>query len=133
MRLLWTALGAGLLLSPARAADGPSSPSAAAVARAAAVPAIPAPLATVSFSQPNGLIMLPGTINGSGPFTFLLDTGYDFTVIHPSLVDSLNLRRAGRITIFGIAGEEEEAPTVHGDAGLRASASDPGATATLTA
>ena len=37
---------------------------------------------------------------------FLLDTGYDLTMIHPDLAQQLNLQRAGRTQIIGIAGRE---------------------------
>src|SRR5678815_2108999 len=71
------------------------------------------PLATVKFRLQNGLVMVPATVNGSEPLSFLLDTGYSITTIHPRLVEPLKLERAGSVTIVGIAGEEE-APTYSG-------------------
>lgn len=50
--------------------------------------------------------MVPTKVNGA-PLSFLLDTGYGINMIHPDLIEPLKLRRAGRITIVGIAGEEE--------------------------
>ena len=44
--------------------------------------------------------------NGSTPLTFKLDTGFGVTTIHPDLVESLGLKRAGNLTITGIAGKE---------------------------
>lgn len=44
--------------------------------------------------------------NGSTPVTFKLDTGFGVTTIHPDLVESLGLKRAGNLTITGIAGKE---------------------------
>jgi predicted aspartyl protease len=38
---------------------------------------------------------------------FKLDTGFGITTIHPDLVETLQLRRAGSITIVGIAGREQ--------------------------
>lgn len=51
--------------------------------------------------------MVSAKINGSKPLSFLLDTGYGINTIHPDLVEFLKLKRVGRITISGIAGEEE--------------------------
>lgn len=48
-------------------------------------------------------------INGSGPFTFKLDTGFGVTTIHPNLVGQLKLQQLGHTTIIGIAGNEEAA------------------------
>jgi hypothetical protein len=64
------------------------------------------PVATVKFRLQNGLVMVPATINDSEPLSFLLDTGYSITTIHPRLVEPLKLSRAGAVTIVGIAGEE---------------------------
>lgn len=71
------------------------------------------PVATMKFRLRNGQVMLPASVNGSEPLSFLLDTGYSITTIHPSLAGSLNLKRAGQVTIVGIAGEED-APTYGG-------------------
>ena len=57
--------------------------------------------------------MISATVNGSKPLSFLLDTGYGITTIHPDLVEPLGLKRASQITIRGIAGEEK-APTFSG-------------------
>lgn len=51
-------------------------------------------------------IMLPTKVNGTA-LSFLLDTGYGINMIHPDLIEPLKLQRAGKITIVGIAGEEE--------------------------
>src|SRR3954468_23339431 len=64
---------------------------------------------TITINSSHGGIMVPAKINGSKPLSFLLDTGYGITTIHPELVESLDLKRVGRITISGIAGEEEAA------------------------
>lgn len=57
--------------------------------------------------------MVPVSLNGSNGLSFMLDTGFSMTMIHPSLVEPLRLQRAGEITIAGIAGEER-APTYEG-------------------
>ena len=51
--------------------------------------------------------MVPTKVNGSKPLWFLLDTGYGVTTIHPDLIEPLGLKRAGQLTIVGIAGEEK--------------------------
>ena len=62
----------------------------------------------VSFELRQGHIMAPVRVNNSEPLSFMLDTGYSMTMIHPDLADKTSLRRTGRrITIVGIAGEEE--------------------------
>jgi hypothetical protein len=64
---------------------------------------------TIPIHWSHGRIMLSAKVNGSKPLSFLLDTGYGVTTIHPDLVESLRLNRAGRMTIVGIAGEEQAA------------------------
>jgi predicted aspartyl protease len=70
---------------------------------------------SVTFKLQQGKIMVPASLNGSEPLSFLLDTGFGVTTLHPDLPERLNLRRAGRVTIVGIAGEEQ-APTYAGAA-----------------
>ncbi len=67
---------------------------------------VTAPIASLKFRSQGNRVMLPVTINGSKLLSFLLDSGYTITAVHPRLVESLNLRPAGQITIVGIAGEE---------------------------
>ncbi|MGV3755408.1 MAG: aspartyl protease family protein [Verrucomicrobiota bacterium] len=53
-------------------------------------------------------VMVPLTINAdTNRYSFLLDSGYGISMIHPSLVESLALKRVGSIDIIGIAGREE--------------------------
>ncbi len=61
----------------------------------------------VPFKFQRGRVMIPARVNGSEPFSFMLDTGFSITTVHPALAEQLNLRQAGRVTIVGIAGEEE--------------------------
>ena len=51
--------------------------------------------------------MVPATSTNGHPLSLMLDTGYGITMIHPQFAEKLNLRRVGKITIVGIAGEEE--------------------------
>ena len=73
----------------------------------------PVPLATIPINTSRDHIMMPVTLNGSNGLSFMLDTGFSITMVHPQLVTSLELRRAGEITIAGIAGDER-APTYEG-------------------
>jgi predicted aspartyl protease len=57
--------------------------------------------------------MVPLQLNGSNDLSFLLDTGFSITMVHPSLAEPLNLRRVGEVIVIGIAGEEK-APTYEG-------------------
>ena len=61
----------------------------------------------VPFKLQRGRVMIPARVNGSEPFSFMLDTGFSITTVHPALAEQLDLRQAGRVTIVGIAGEEE--------------------------
>ena len=67
----------------------------------------------ISIESAHGRIMIPAKVNGSKPLSFLIDTGFGINTIHPDLVEALGLKRAGQVTIRGIAGEEK-APTYGG-------------------
>jgi hypothetical protein len=58
-------------------------------------------------------MMITARVNDTGPHSFLLDTGYSMTMLRRDLAETLRLRRAGEITVEGIAGEER-APTYEG-------------------
>jgi predicted aspartyl protease len=72
-----------------------------------------APLTTVPIVTARDRVMVPVSVNGSNGLSFMLDTGFSSTMIHPDLPGPLNLRRVGEIDIIGIAGEEK-APTYEG-------------------
>ena len=74
---------------------------------AIAIPPPAARPASIPFNLHNGRLLVPLRINSSEPLSFLLDTGYGINMIHPDLIEPLKLQRAGKITIVGIAGEEE--------------------------
>lgn len=71
------------------------------------------PVTRISFSTSRDRVMVPVSLNGSNGFSFLLDTGFSMTMVHPELANALQLRRNGEVTIEGIAGEEK-APTYEG-------------------
>ena len=54
-----------------------------------------------------GSALVRARANGSQTITFKLDTGFGVTTVHPELVESLGLKRAGSLTITGIAGKEQ--------------------------
>lgn len=73
-------------------------------------PATESPTNTAGTQLPiefrRGSLFVPANVNGSNLLSFKLDTGFGVTTIHPDLVGKLQLKRAGSITIVGIAGEE---------------------------
>ena len=71
-----------------------------------------APLVTIPINTARDRVMVPLTLNGSN-VALKLDTGFSMTMLHPDLAAALGLRRAGEITIMGIAGEERS-PTYEG-------------------
>lgn len=73
----------------------------------------PAPLARIPINTSRDRIMVPASVNGTTNLSFMLDTGFSMTMIHPDLPELLKLRRVGEITVVGIAGEEK-APTYEG-------------------
>lgn len=48
------------------------------------------------------MIIVPVSINGSGPYDFLLDTGSAKTMVDQKLADELGLPRAGEKTVVGV-------------------------------
>ncbi|HEY4382450.1 MAG TPA: retropepsin-like aspartic protease [Acidobacteriaceae bacterium] len=51
------------------------------------------------------LVVVPVTLNGAGPFNFLLDTGGTQTIIDPGLADQLRLYRLAQDTLVGPLGK----------------------------
>jgi hypothetical protein len=51
-------------------------------------------------------MMVRVRVNQSEPLLFMLDTGYAMNMISPEQAAALELRRTGKITIIGVAGEE---------------------------
>lgn len=63
--------------------------------------------ATVNFTLRRGhLIVIPVTINGSGPHDFLLDTGSTTTLVTPEFARQLRLRPIDRIELVTVAGSQ---------------------------
>ncbi len=50
------------------------------------------------------LILVQVKMNGSGPYTFALDTGASHTVLAPATVEKAGLKSAGEITVEGAGG-----------------------------
>src|SRR5438046_1931431 len=62
---------------------------------------------TVPFEFVSGRIPVSARINGCRPGSAMLDTGYSINMLSGELVESLELKRVGHITIVGVAGEEQ--------------------------
>lgn len=71
------------------------------------------PLAKIPIRLAPHRVTVPVSLNGSNALSFMLDTGFSMTMIHPTLAEPLKLRRAGEVTVIGIAGEERT-PTYEG-------------------
>jgi len=75
-----------------------------------AEPAVPSSASSngmaVPFEIRRGHVMVPARVNGSNTLSLLLDTGYGMTMLSAEHVEAFALKRTGRITIVGIAGEE---------------------------
>jgi hypothetical protein len=57
------------------------------------------------FEFRHGSVIVRARVNAT-ELSFKLDTGFGVTTIHPDLVETLQLKRAGSLTIIGIAGRE---------------------------
>lgn len=63
--------------------------------------------ATVNFTLRRGhLIVIPVTLNGAGPYDFLLDTGASTTLVTPEFARQLRLRPLDRIELVTVAGSQ---------------------------
>jgi hypothetical protein len=51
-----------------------------------------------------GAVIVPVSVQGLGPFDFLLDTGADTTVVHPDVAALARLRPTARIALVTLAG-----------------------------
>src|SRR5438552_17165534 len=63
----------------------------------------------VPFEFVSGRILVSARVNHSPPASVMIDTGYSVNTLSRELADSLELTRAGRITIIGIAVEPRAA------------------------
>ncbi|HKF56788.1 MAG TPA: retropepsin-like aspartic protease [Blastocatellia bacterium] len=52
------------------------------------------------------LVVVPVTINGAGPFDFILDTGTTTTIVDSKLAADLRLQAADRLNLVTLAGEK---------------------------
>jgi len=71
---------------------------------------------TLPFELQRGHVVVSARSNDTNALPFMLDTGYGLTMLRSGLAEEFNLRRSGRVTIVGIAGEKEagmfEGPTL---------------------
>jgi hypothetical protein len=49
------------------------------------------------------LVVIPVTVNGRGPFDFMVDTGSQVTVVDPSLAQELGLKPQGTVGLVSTA------------------------------
>jgi aspartyl protease len=68
---------------------------------------VPPASVTVPFDLLRGHIVMSARANGSRTVALMLDTGYTINMLSAEVVESLQLPRAGKITIVGIAGERD--------------------------
>lgn len=62
---------------------------------------------TISFRMVRNLMIIPLSINGKGPYNFVLDTGVGLMIISdPKLIDSLQISNLRSIQIIGFGGGE---------------------------
>ena len=73
----------------------------------AAFPATNTNSVVIPFKHERGHVMLPARLNHGPQVSLMVDTGYGLSMLHPDLVDDLDLRRRGKVTIVGIGGEED--------------------------
>lgn len=97
-----TALSATPLPPPPSLADGPPLTAEAA---AGTGPLAPSPDAELleAVADPYDRMTVPVTIEGHGPFQFMIDTGAQATVVTRELGARLSLAPAGRATVVGMA------------------------------
>src|SRR5947208_6197093 len=60
----------------------------------------------IPFEFVSGRILVASLVNDAQPASVMLDTGYSINMLSGELVESLELKRKGHITIVGVAGEE---------------------------
>jgi len=64
----------------------------------------------IRFKLVRNMVVVPLTINGKGPFNFVLDTGVGIMIItDPKLVDSIDLASKRTINLYGLGGDSYEA------------------------
>ncbi len=59
------------------------------------------------FHQGSVIVRARANATNAGELSFKLDTGFGVTTVHPDLAETLQLKRAGSLTIIGIAGKEQ--------------------------
>lgn len=99
-RLFTLGLAAGALVAPSFAhAQSAPDPAPAAVAPAASIPE-PVPDSVLAASVDlNDRMTVPVTVNGRGPFPFVIDTGSNRTVVSDALAFQLGLKSTGFLQI----------------------------------
>lgn len=74
--------------------------------------AVPSQAVTLPLrSYPGNLLIIPVTVNGSGPYDFVVDTGSNTTIIEAGLFRELGLQEEGAMHLSGMVKQNTEALT----------------------
>src|SRR4051812_44299477 len=76
-------------------------------AGASAFPATNTNSVVLPFKLERGHVMLGARLNQGPQVSLMMDTGYGLTMLHPDLTHEIGLQRREKVTIVGIAGEED--------------------------
>ncbi len=68
----------------------------------------PVPAEVVLSVRPSGTVRVPVTVNGQGPFDFVLDTGSSHTTVSSDLADRLALPVVAKVRVFTPSGVETQ-------------------------
>ena len=66
---------------------------------------------TIRYRKIGNSIVIPASINGRGPFDFVLDTGASVTLVSPQTVRDLNIATGPAAQVTGVGGKPVEAAT----------------------
>jgi hypothetical protein len=66
---------------------------------------------TIPMEEVSGVPIIQVSVNGTGPYPFVLDTGANVTVIKPRLLRNLNMHELGSVTIAASLGDSSQRRT----------------------
>jgi hypothetical protein len=67
--------------------------------------------ATIPMEEMSGVPIIQVSVNGTGPYPFVLDTGANVTVIKPRLLRNLNIHELDSVTIAASLGDSSQRRT----------------------
>src|ERR1700679_3289748 len=65
----------------------------------------------IPMEEVSGVPIIQVSVNGTGPYPFVLDTGANVTVIKPRLLRNLNMHELGSVTIAASLGDSSQRRT----------------------